>query len=440
MNIITGSYRRGSKGGFGRCSRVLKILGDPHKNLKIIHVAGTNGKGSCCAFLRGILSEAGYNVGMYTSPHLYRYNERYNINGADIRDEDLSGLVERVSSAYKTVFGHGLGDNNETNGISYFEFLTIIAFLYFKERNVDIAIMEAGMGGRADATNIVPAPVLSVITSLGMDHTAYLGTSISAITREKAGIIKKNCPVVLYFQEGEVYNVVERVCRERDAMLYCPDTGFDIRIYKNDIGGMEFNAAFRLSGREAGFGTLKTRLFGEYQLINAANVQTAVYALRDAGYKISDDAVRRGFASAFWPGRMEILENSPPIVLDGAHNPDGARLAAASIKTYFADKRIVLVAGILREKDFSRIINILAVPAHDIILTQPAYSPKAVTAAELFAALDEPMRSKCAGVIADHREAVDTAKRLAGPDGAVVVSGSLYLVGDVKHYLENPDK
>ncbi|MDR1705878.1 MAG: bifunctional folylpolyglutamate synthase/dihydrofolate synthase [Clostridiales bacterium] len=424
LAIITGGYRRGGKGGFGRCSRILARLGNPHKKLKVIHVAGTNGKGSACAFLRGILTESGYSVGMFTSPHLCRYNERYNINGADITDTELAGLVERVSRYA-----------GETPGISYFELLTIMAFVYFYEKKADIAIMEAGIGGRTDATNIVPAPVLSVITSLGMDHTVSLGETLSAITREKAGIIKKNCPAVLYYQPGEVYNVVEAVCRERNAVLYCPDDGFDISVRENGIDGIEFEAPFRLNGRAVGFGPLKTRLSGAYQITNAANIQTAVYALRDAGYNITDAAVKRGLENAAWPGRMEIAGRSPLIILDGAHNPDGARLAVASVKAYFNNKHIILVAGILKEKDYQQIINILAEAADSVILTQPAYSPKAVPAEDLYAALAETHRPKCAGIIADHRGAMDAALRLAGRDGVIFVSGSLYLVGDVRRYL-----
>lgn len=437
-DIVVKSYRRGSKGGFGICAGVLRELGDPHKRLKVIHVAGTNGKGSSCAFLRSILTEAGYKTGMFTSPHLFRFNERFNIDGAEISDADFADLVDDVCRAFKQAFGrelYGEAEVSEGPSVSYFELLTLMAFHYFDKENVDAAIMETGMGGRQDATNITPSPILTVITNISLDHTTHLGGTIAAITREKAGIIKKNSRLVLYSQSREVYNIATETCHKRNAPLYYGGAEWDggINVIKNDVTGVDFSVNSRLNGRPVVYNNLRLNMFGEYQIYNAAGTLIAVEALRDAGFHIDDGAVSSGLEGAKWPGRMEIVARSPLTVLDGAHNPGGAYYVKRARDVYFRGKKVILVVGVLKDKDYHSVVNTLAQAADYVILTSPAYAVKATPTAELYEALDD--KKKVAGVINDYKQAYETAKTIAGPDGVVLVSGSLYLVGDLREYL-----
>lgn len=439
LYYIVKSYRPGAKRGFDDCRRVLRHLGNPHEKLRVIHVAGTNGKGSTCAFLQRILMEAGYKAAMLTSPHLYRFNERFNINGQEITDGDFARHVEAVKEASGKALNEerpepytsgGSASADEEQCLSYFEILTLMGFNYFHEQNVDFAIMETGMGGRLDATNIVEKPIVSVITSIGLDHTQYLGNDIPSITAEKGGIIKKNCPSVLYSQSNEVYNVIRKICDEKNSELFYTDLGkAEITVLRDDISGIEFS----VKCADFNYERVNIGMFGGYQRYNAVNVLGVVYALQKAGVKIETDAVLSGLSKTRWPGRMEIVREKPLVVLEGAHNPDGAASAKEATERYFAGKSVTLVVGIMKDKNYTTVLNELSTHADRIILTCPAYLSRAATPEELYSASD--FKERVVSLETDFGKAMETAFLLTKPDGVVFVAGSLYLIGDVKNYL-----
>ncbi|MCL2703650.1 MAG: bifunctional folylpolyglutamate synthase/dihydrofolate synthase [Defluviitaleaceae bacterium] len=435
-HVVINSYIKGAKGGFDVCGDILAALGDPHKKLKVIHVTGTNGKGSTCAFLQTILTEAGYRTGMFTSPHLCRFNERFNISGADISNDDFARVTGDIVNVFRNLYGGEpfTAANRSGVNISYYELLTLMAFKYFNDQKVDIAIIEVGMGGRTDATNILDNPLLSVMTKVSLDHTDRLGSTIVTIAAEKCGIIKKNTPVALFSQTKEVYNVTKGICFIRNAPIFYP-MGLTVEILSADLDGIVFNTRFPFMGDEIVVENVKLGMIGDYQAYNAANVINVVYTLNALGFNISEDVMRRGLTNTRWAGRLEIISRNPMVIVDGAHNPEGAESVKRFMQNYLKGRKIILVAGVLNDKDFRAIMRPFSEAADQIILTQPKYNVKACPPEFLFAAL--PDQSKSAGVIHDYREAVDTAKELAGEDGCVVVSGSLYLVGDIKMYLEN---
>lgn len=432
VEIVVLSYTKGRKGGNDVCAEVLGQLGDPHKKLRAVHVAGTNAKGSTCALLRSVLCRAGYRTGMFTSPHLCRFNERFEIDGAPISDGDFAQLTETVVSAFMEVYGQQPFCDDGIS-ISYYELLTMMAFVYFVEKNVDLAIIEVGLGGRLDATNILEKPVLSIITKIGYDHMDQLGNSILEITAEKCGIIKPGVPVALFHQAKEVHNVTRGVCLIRDAALHYP-AGLETNIINESLEGIEFSAKFDFGGQTMSWENLKIGMIGTHQAYNAANVLNVLHVLRGLGYNIEDEALHRGFAEAMWPGRMEILARDPMIIVDGAHNEDGAMAVRDFMQKYLSGKDIILLTAMLNDKDHSAILPVLAEAANKIILTTPRFAAKACD--------PELLRGVLAGhnketlVIHDYKDALDKAKDLAGPDSVIFVAGSLYLVGDVKAIVD----
>lgn len=404
---------------------ILKLFSSPQEELRVIHVAGTNGKGSTCAMLTAILMESGYKVGTFTSPHLVKFNERFTIDGVCIDDCEFASLVGRVKQASEEYFNSG--DNSDGGSqLSFFEILTIIAFIYFKESGVDFAVIETGLGGRLDSTNIITSPVLSIITYIGFDHMNILGSTLASIAGEKAGIIKKNCPAVLYLNKDEVYNVIRHTALMSDSRLYY-DKNLEIEISSVDLNG----TCFSVKSDYLSYEDISLGLFGKYQVKNAAGVLLAVRALNDAGIIISVDAVKIALKRVKWPGRMEIAGTNPLILLDGAHNIDGA-VAFDETISFFLDKRIILVAGMLREKKYQGIMESFAKHASVIIVTTPE-SPRALEATEL--ALDVIDESKEVIVIDNCYEAIDKAVMMASKDDVICVTGSLYLVGALRSYL-----
>ncbi len=430
LDYLFKSYGPGKKQGFEIERQVLGVLGDPQKRLKVIHVAGTNGKGSACAMLCGILMAAGYKVGMFTSPHLMKFNERMRINLCDISDEDFAEGMKRVADATHEV----LGNDKET--LSFFEILTIMGFDYFYRNDVDYAIIEVGLGGRLDSTNVIDEPLVSVITSIGYDHMEQLGDTLPAIATEKAGIIQSNCPVVLYLTIDDVYNTIKKIAYEKNSIFYYLGTDYELDVQSMGLDGTKFS----IKSEFFTYNNIEIKLLGEYQLYNAINVLLVVEALRNAGVKIDDAHVVAGLAGTSWAGRMEVVPRGDTlIVFDGAHNYDGAIAFNACMKAYFADYDIIMVVGILSSKDYLSMIKILSETPRTMIFTQPV-SSKAVDADGLSHALETAqIRPDEIIVEPDYKKAVDTAVSLAGlprsRKAVVVVTGSLYLVGDVKQYL-----
>lgn len=407
--------------GLERIALLCEKLGHPEQKLSVIHIAGTNGKGSAVAMLSSILRAAGYRVGAYISPHLERYTERIQINGAEISEADFAAEITLV----QTLSAELAAEGKEVPTL--FEIITGAALHYFAAQEVDLVLLEVGLGGQFDATNIVPHPLLSLIMSISMDHMDFLGNTLAQIAREKAGIIKKNSPVVLYSQEQIVYNIIKDVAEKADAPFFCPqDT--EIAVASQTLEGTVFSVKNQLFSYE----NLELPLLGTYQIPNCTAVLTACAVLRQNGLALTEEAVREGLRNTRWEGRMELFGASPLTVLDGAHNADGILQLARSLSVYFQGKEITLVLGVLGDKEYEKMAEEILPLAHTVILTEPQSERKldAFSLAQTLAAY----RGKIA-VEKDLRLAYDAARSLTPPDGVILCCGSLYMIGALRTYL-----
>lgn len=420
LEFIHGTYRFGSKLGLENIKDLLQRLGNPHERFRAVHVAGTNGKGSVTSMLAHVLHEAGYRVGMFISPYLERFTERIQVDLKEIEPHELARITERVKE--KVVEMVSEGKNHPTE----FEVVTAIGFTYFAERQVDCAVVEVGLGGRLDATNVVN-PLVSVITSISYDHMDVLGDTLEKIAAEKAGIIKQGRPVVTYPQHPEVISVIRRVSRERCAPLFEVDEE-SIEVVASQVGRQVFNYSF---GGEK-FSNVVIRLTGRHQILNAATALTAVAVLRREGIAIPDDAVYRGMERAVWPGRLEVVRRRPYVILDGAHNESGAQVLASAIKEYYDGKPVTLVIGMLKDKDADAIVKHLCPLAESVIVTKPD-SPRAMEPDELAI----KVRGYCPDVTveSDIEKAVAMGLKRVAEDGVLLFTGSLYLIGKVRGLL-----
>lgn len=402
------------KPGLERIGALCEALGNPQNRLKFIHVAGTNGKGSFCSMLSSVLTAAGYKTGLYTSPFIKIFNERMQINGKNIENERLAEITERVRP---------IADSLEDKPTE-FELITAIAFLYFAEEECDVVVLETGMGGRLDSTNIITTPVLSVITGIALDHTAFLGNTVEEIAAEKAGIIKTGVPVLFGSDDEKAFSVIRKRALELNAPIYQTDRS-KIILKRADICGSIFDYEQ--------YNDIEIKLLGLYQPKNAANVLAAIDILAEHGFKIDDNAIRLGLISARWPARFEIISEKPLIIFDGAHNPEGISVARESISHYFTNK-VTVLTGVLKDKDYRFIARELSKIA-DTAFTITPDSPRALTAKEYADILSE------CGVFAtpcpDIKSALSAAYRRALESGtALVCLGSLYTYGDVTSALE----
>ena len=421
IQFLIQSYTKGKKHGHDSLRAVLEKMGAPHKALRVIHVAGTNGKGSVCAMLSSVLEASGYLTGVFTSPHLQQFNERLAVGGAHATDEEMAVHLTAAADAMHKVLPTG-------DSLSYFQLLTLAAFSFFAARKVDFAIVETGIGGRLDSTNVFESCELSVITSVGFDHMEILGDTIEQIAREKSGIIKKNCPVVLYSCGGEVYNVVSVKASACNAPLY-HDNAAVIQTRPIGLSGLMLD----IETQYFAYKDVMLGLLGAYQPMNACTALLAVHALRENGIVIPEDALRAGLAHVQWPGRMEVICQKPLIVLDGAHNPEAAELFKRSAAAYFAGRHVTVVIGVLRGKAYEALVNDLSEGAQAVILTRPAYETKATQPQALYDALAN--KDRLVVTESDYRRAMEIAMRVTPEDGVIVCAGSLYLVGDVRAHM-----
>lgn len=401
--------------GLERIKELLKTIGNPQESLKIIHVAGTNGKGSFCSFISSILEENGYKVGVYTSPHLISYKERYMINGECISEKEFSDLMEYIKSVSENI--------NPTP----FEILTAAAFKYFEAKRVDFVVLETGLGGRFDATNVTDNTLLSVITQIGMDHMEYLGDTIEKIAFEKGGIIKKNRPAVLYFQDIRVYNVICGICEKMSSELFYPNDQ-RIEIVTEDFEKTVFN----LYTKWFEYKNLSINLIGDYQVRNAANAVCAAYALKRNGVFISEEGIRAGLENACWKGRMELIEGSPKILLEGAHNIDGIKELRKSLEIYCKEMPITLLLGVLGDKEYGKMIEEIVPLCKRVVLTEPQ-NDRALDIKILAEKVSSLKKAEFASE--DIAEAFEYACSSAEKDGIVCCAGSLYLIGAIKKYM-----
>ena len=401
---------KGSKLGLDRTRELLGKLDDPQKELKFIHIAGTNGKGSTAAMLSSILEEAGYRVGLYTSPFINRFNERMQVNHQPIPDEELAALTE-----YVRPHADAMADSP-----TEFELITALAMVWFARQKCDIVVLEVGMGGELDSTNIIDVPEAAVIAAMGMDHVKELGPTMADIARAKAGIIKEGGRVVSYGGNPEADEVIAAVCRARKASLRQPDFS---AIVPGDFGleGQTFSYK--------GWRGLRIPLVGAYQMNNAAVVLETVEVLRQRGWNISDEAVRQGLADTRWPARFEVLRRDPVFIVDGGHNPHGIRATAESLSRLFPGRKITFVTGVMADKDVEHILGLIVPLAEQFFTVRPD-NPRAMDAGELAARI-EAMGAK-ATACASVQDGVDRAIQAEGPHGVACALGSLYMSGEVR--------
>lgn len=407
--------------GLSRIRALLKRLGNPEKKLRCIHVAGTNGKGSAVAMLSSVLRESGCKTASYTSPHLHRYNERFVINGQEISDEQFAEEISLMRKHCEAMAANG------EEVPTLFEIVTAAAFHYFAEENVDIAVMEVGLGGTYDATNVIEAPLLSLIMSISMDHMDYLGNTLSDIAREKCGIIKKNCPVVLYSQEKIVYNMAKEMAQALSAPFYC-ETENQISVHKQDFDGTIFSVKNHLIDYQE----LILPLSGDYQIVNCITVLNACAILQQLGLPLTEETIRRGILHAFWHGRMEVLKHHPLVLLDGAHNADGIAKLAQSLPHYVNGKKITLVLGVLGDKEYPLMLSEIFPLIHQAVLTEPLSERKLdlESLAKATAHFHKP-------VILEKEipRAFDRALEITDKDDMILCCGSLYMIGEIREYI-----
>ena len=408
---------RGSKRGLSRTVALLEKVGSPEKKLKFVHVAGTNGKGSTCACVESVLRTAGYKTGLYTSPYIARFNERIRVNGEDIPDDRLTRLVERVMPLAE----------EEEDKPTEFELITVLGLMYFVEEGCDIVVLEVGMGGEFDSTNVIPVPDVAVITALGLDHTKYLGPTIEDIAKAKAGIIKEGGDAVIYGGDCAADAVIERTCLERCARLHKADFS-KLNVKSHSLKGCVFD-----------FGQLKDielPLAGAYQPYNASLAITILKVLASKGWNISERDIISGLKGVRWPGRFERLRKKPVFLLDGAHNPHGIAATVKSLKQELPDRKIVFLTGVMADKDVKNMFPQLVPLAKRFITVSPD-NPRAMDADEYAKLLkDSGLDAISADTIED---GVKMAVKEAGEDGAVCALGSLYFSQDVREAVEKLD-
>jgi dihydrofolate synthase/folylpolyglutamate synthase len=399
-----------------RVAELLSRIGNPHLVARSVHIAGTNGKGSVAAMMASALTCSGYTTGLYTSPHLHTWRERVRVNGELISEDELAALVTRLQPEAEAV------NEKATYGrLTTFELLTTLAFAYFAKKEAHFQVLEVGMGGQFDATNVI-TPEVCVITSISLDHTEVLGSSLAEIANEKAGIIKPGCTVVTSPQSDEVDGVIESICASCGAGL--------VRVGSDVTGqGISFDMSrqrLRVKGRLASY-ELSIPLLGRHQLDNAATAVAALEVLAEKGFGVSKDSITRGLAQVDWPGRLQVVSHHPLIVVDGAHNPDGARGLKGSLERYFDFDRAILVIGTSDDKDIAGIVSQLASLFDSVIVTYSQH-PRAVAVAEITAEFAK--YGVEAQVASDVPTALSRAVAMAGDKDLICVAGSLFVVAE----------
>ena len=412
--------RFGFNFGLGRIEELLNRFGNPHRGLKVVHIGGTNGKGSTSAMLASILEKAGYRVGSFTSPHLHSYTERFRINKAEIAPERVAQLIEELRPHLEAMVADGFEHPTE------FEVTTALAFLYFYREKVDFLVLEVGLGGAIDSTNVV-TPLVSVITNIAMDHMDYLGNTIKEVAQVKAGIIKPGVPVVTA-ATGEGLQVIKEVSRGKGSPLTL--VGRDITW--EHISLSPDSQRFTVRGHRGAYENLFLPLLGRHQQTNAAVAVAAAEVLMDFGVDISAGAVRKGLAATRWPARLEIVHEKPLVVIDGAHNYDGARCLRRALQDHFSGKKMILVIGMLADKERARVAAELAGAAGAVVVTKPN-SPRAGKWREL--AVEAERYTPEVYLVEDIKKAVNKALSLAGPEDMVCITGSLYTVAEARELL-----
>lgn len=412
LSFLYGLQKYGIKFGLKNTTQLLTSLENPQKKLRAVHIGGTNGKGSTAAFISSVLRKAGYKVGLYTSPHLIRFTERIQVNQREISQRRAIELIERVRR-----------QSEKLKSITFFEFTTAMAFLHFAEEEVDIAILEVGMGGRLDATNVIN-PLLSIITNIALDHQQYLGETISKIAFEKAGIIKKRNTLITAATQPNVLHLFKERCRELSTDFY--------QVGKDFFGVETGPQVMNYFGKSRSLIHAEIGLAGRHQITNATTALGALEILIEKGYQIKERAVRRGLKEVRWPGRLEVLRKNPLVILDGSHNPAAMRMLKGAIERDFRFQRMILVLGIMVDKDLYQIMKEIAPFADKAILTRPHMDRSAPPALLKKYAERWCKNTAC---IEEVKDAVASALSQTSKDDLILITGSLFTVGEAREFL-----
>ena len=411
---IHSKFRKGAQPSLHRIHQLLAKMGNPEQHLKFVHIAGTNGKGSTAAMTASILRKAGYRTGLFTSPFIYRFHERMQVNGEQISDADLADVTACIQP---------LADSM-AEAPTEFDLVCAIAFEYFHRQNCDIVVLEVGMGGATDSTNVIPTPEVAVITNIGLDHTDFLGNTLEEIAANKAGIFKDGGDAVIYRSTPSVEAVLADACARRNGKLRKAD--FDsITLHSHGLDGQVFDCGNRKQ--------LHLPLLGSHQLHNAAVVLSIADTLIERGWNISEAHIREGLACVTWPGRFDIMSRDPLFIIDGGHNPQCVEALVANIQDYLVGRRVIVLTGVLADKDYVDMFRpVMPLVEQFVCITPP--SPRKLDAATLAAHLDAAgaKATPCDTI----PQGVATVKALAGKDGVVLCFGSLYSIGDIRNALQ----
>lgn len=411
MNFIQNTNKFGSILGLDNIRELLERLGNPQDQLKVVHIAGTNGKGSTLAFLAGIFRESGYRAGRYVSPASFSYEERFRIDEENISKKDLCFYMEKIKNVAEEMVKDGLSHP------TMFEIETALSFLYFLDKKVDVVLLETGMGGRLDATNVVKKPIATVIASIGMDHMQFLGDTLEKIASEKAGIIKEGCPVISYDNTKKVNEVIKNKAKQMHARVSFVNSA-GIRVLQESLNGESFS--YRSSdGRW--YEKIEIPLLGRHQINNAALALETLNVIKNY-YCISDFQTEDGMRKTIWRGRIEILEREPMVICDGAHNPDGAKSLLSFLQNNFTNRRLIYIMGVLSDKDYEQMVQILA-PAAQKIYTVAPDNPRALSSTELCSCVSKyhqnvEERQRLA-------ECLNEVRQKAEKDDVIIICGTL---------------
>ncbi len=425
LKYIQETHKFGIRLGLDNMSKLLELLGNPQDKLNIIHVAGTNGKGSTCSFITSILKEAGYKVGLYTSPYLETFTERIRINVENIPEDDVARIVTLIKEKIEQMVSEGYSYPTE------FEIVTTMAFYYFCEQNIDFVALEVGLGGRYDATNIIKKSEVSVITSISLDHVGILGDTVAKIAYEKGGIIKENGVAIVYDQSDEAKDVIKEICKEKNAKYV--EAKFDsIEVKKSDIHSQTYDCV--IMGQE--YKDLEIKLIGEHQINNSILALNVIKYLKENNNlnNITEEVIRKGFINTKWPGRIEKIKEEPIFIIDGAHNEDGAKSLAKAIEKNFKGKKLTLLIGMLEDKDVDGVIEIL-IPYFSKVITTTPDNPRAINC--------DILKQKISNYVDDViskpkiKDAVEYTLNSSSREDIIISAGSLYMIGEVRTLVNN---
>ena len=418
VNFIENAAMFGIKLGLANIKKLLELIGNPQEGMKIIHVSGTNGKGSVCSYITNILMEAGYKTGMFTSPYLEKFTERMQVNLKNIPNDKVVEYVEILKEKIDIMVSEGY------NHPTFFELNTAMTLMYFKEAGCDAVVLEVGLGGRYDSTNIISNPIVSVITTIGYDHVAILGDTLGEIAYQKAGIIKKNRPVAIYGDMSEdAISVIKWVAGENMSEVILSDNSQIKNIEITDTGYM-------FDYRDVK--SIEINMMGQHQVKNACLAVDAASIISENSLPILEKEIISGLKKTRWPGRVEMLNDSPLIICDATHNPQGAEVLRSALDERFKDRKIVYLMGVMKDKSYEKMAEIVLKDAYAVITVTPDWH-RALDARILLDTVKKYCENAYAGDTI--KEAMETALKLAGSDGIICSFGSLYYVADIKNFV-----